>query len=144
MRFRIHGKTYTAAALTRPTIRDYLDLARQSEALGRKITSADAFALEQEIANAKTEAERAAHPDLLLFTALVIWATLIEAGEPDPFERAIDLRIEDLDLLDEPQDHQKSKDPTRARAGSARAVRSPAGAASSAKRTSRKRSSSGS
>jgi len=127
MRFKTGGKTYTAAALTRPSIRDYLNLTKATEEMGQKLTSADVFRIEQEIADCKTEKERAAHPDLLMFLALVVWATLIEAGEPDPFTKAIDTRLDDLDFLPDPEDHQ-SADPRKApaRVASARAAKRPA------------------
>ena len=137
MKFRTGGKTYTAAALTRPSIRDYMKLAISTEALGHKLTSADVFRIEQEIADCKTDKERAEHPDLLMFLALVVWATLIEAGEPDPFNRAMDTRLDDLDFIVDPADHQVASDPfkARTRAASARAAKRPAAAKRAAAKT---------
>ena len=146
MKFRTGGKTYTAAALTRPSIRDYLDLTKATEAMGQKLTSADVFRIEQEISDCKTEKDRAAHPDLLMFLALIVWATLIEAGESDPFIKAIDTRLDDLDFIPEPQDHQVAADPSKApaRVASARAAKRPVAKRSPAKKTSKVRSSAGS
>ena len=142
MKFRTGGKTYTAAALTRPSIRDYLNLSKATEEMGNRLTSADVFRIEQEISDCKSDKERAAHPDLLMFLALVVWATLIEAGEPDPFERAIDTRLDDLDFIPDPEDHKKPTDPRKARtrAASARAAKRPAAAKRAAAKTSKPRS----
>lgn len=139
MKFKTGGKTYTASALTRPSIRDYLTLARETEDLGRKWTSADVFALEQEIAACKTDAERAANPDLLMFLAFIVWATMIEAGDPDPFARAIDTRLDDLDFLPDPADHKVASDPSKPRAAraSARGARRPRTTAAASARTSK-------
>ena len=145
MKFRTGGKTYTAAALTRPSIRDYMNLAKVTEEMGRKLTSADVFRIEQEIADCKTAKDRAAHPDLLTFLSLIVWATMIEAGEPDPYERAIDTRLDDLEFIPDPEDHKVSADPRTApaRVASARAGRQPAAKRAAAK-TSKTRSIAGS
>lgn len=142
LKFTTAGKTYTAAALTRPSIRDFLNLAKQSEAIGRKLTSGDVFRIEQEINACGSATERTEHPDFLMFLALVVWATLIEAGEPDPFERAIDTSLDDLEFfyVDEPA---AAVDPSKARtpAASARAGNHhEAGALPAGKKTSKRRS----
>lgn len=127
MKFKTGGKTYTAAALTRPSIRDYLNLARITEDMGRKWTSADVFNLEVEIQACKDDKERAAHPDLLMFLAFIVWATMIEAGDPDPYLTAIDTRLDDLDFIPDPEDHKAAADPSKPRPvrASARGVRRP-------------------
>ena len=144
MKFRTGGKTYTAAALTRPTIRDYMNLAVSTEAAGRRLNSSDVFRIEQEITDCKSAKERALHPELLTFLSLVVWATMVEAGEPDPYERAIDVRLDDLDFIPDPEDHHKA-DPRKApaRVASARAGRQPAAKRAAAK-TSKTRSIAGS
>lgn len=145
MKFRTGGKTYTAAALTRPSIRDYMSLAKVTEEMGRKLTSADVFRIEQEIMDCKTAKDRAAHPDLLTFLSLVVWATMIEAGQPDPYERAIDTRLDELEFIPDPEDHKASADPQKApaRVASARVAGRPA-AKRAAVRASRTRSTEGS
>lgn len=137
LKFTTGGKTYTAAALTRPSIRDYLKLAVQTEELGKKFTSAQVFDLEQTIAACKSATERTDHPDFLFFLAVILWATLIENGEPDPFNKAIDTRLDDLNFFYEGE---VEADPSKPRAArvSVRGAKRPV-AAKQAK-TSRKRS----
>ena len=65
LKFTTGGKTYTAASLTRPSIRDFMNLAKSTEAMGRKVTSVDVFRIETEIESCKSAKERTNHPDFL-------------------------------------------------------------------------------
>jgi hypothetical protein len=140
LKFTTGGKTYTASALTRPSIRDFLNLQKSTEAMGQKLSSGDVFRIEAEIESCESAKERTDHPEFLMFLALIVWATLIEAGEPDPFSRAIDTSLDDLDFFyeDEPVVEDPSK--ARTRAASARAAKRPAAKRSPVKTTSRARS----
>ena len=140
LKFTTGGKTYTASALTRPTIRDFMDLAVVTKAAGRCLSSADVFRIEGEVEACQSAAERTTHPDFMTFLALIVWATLAEQGVPDPYNRAIDTRLDDLDFFyDEPEPEVPSK--ARTRAASARAAKRPAVSRSAAKKTSNRRSS---
>jgi hypothetical protein len=141
LKFTTGGKTYTAASLTRPSIRDFMNLAKITEALGEKLTSADVFRIEAEIEACQSAEERTARADFLTFLGLIVWATLIDEGEPDPYNRAIDISLDDLVFFyeDEPVAADPSK--ARTRAASARAVKRPAAKRASARTTSRAKSS---
>lgn len=125
MRFRIGKQIYTAASLTKPSIKDFLKLENETAALGRRMTSSGVIALAQEIGELKTDKERSEHPDMLLMLALTMWATLAVAGEPDAWDRAISVSMDDLEFLDDPEDHKPAADPQKARARSARAAKRP-------------------
>jgi hypothetical protein len=147
LKFRTGGKTYTAASLNRPSIRDYINLAKATEELGRRFTSGQVFDLEKEIEGCGSAKERTDHPDFLFFLALIVWATLVEAGESDPFNKAIDKRLDDLDFFYEPAPEPLvAADPhlPRAARASARGARRPAAAKAPRARTSRTRSTPGS
>jgi len=142
LKFTTAGRTYTAAALTRPTIRDFMNLAKTTEALGQRLTSGDVFRIEVEIEACTSAKERTDHPDFLTFLSLIVWATLIEEGDPDPYNRAIDTRLDDLDFFYDAEPV-PSVDPSKARtrAASARAAKRPAAAKrAKAKTTSKARS----
>jgi hypothetical protein len=140
LKFTTGGKTYTAAALTRPSIRDFLNLEKSTEAISRKLTSADVFRIEAEIEACKTAEERTNHPDFLMFLGLIVWATLIEAGVPDPFDKAIDTSLDDLDFFYEAEPVVVDPSKARTRAGSSRATKRQAVVKASAKTTSKARS----
>jgi hypothetical protein len=143
MKFRIGTKVYTSVSLMKPSIRDYLKLAAETEALGKRWTQTEVFALEQEIGSLKSEEEAGKHPEMLFFVALILWATFAVQGEPDPFGKAVDVSLEDLQFLQDPADRKAAKNPTKARtgrAGSVRAVNSRAAKPRSPAKTSSRRS----
>ena len=151
MKFKIREKVYDAATLGRPEIRDYLRLAIETEALGRRLGAADVEAISKSIGDCKSNEERTNHPDMLWFIALNVWASLChaanearnagEAAEHSSFEDAIGVSLDDLTFLPDPEDH-KPADPSKARtrAASARAAKRPAAAKRAAAKTSKTRS----
>lgn len=141
LKFTTGGKTYTAAALTRPTIRNFMALAVVTQAAGRRLSSADVFRIEAEVEACQSAAERTNHPDFMTFLALIVWATLAEQGVPDPYDRAIDTRLDDLDFFYDAEPVVVDPSKARTRAASARAVKRPAATKSAAKKTSKQRSS---
>ena len=141
LKFTTAGKTYTAASLTRPSIRDFMNLAKSTEAMGRKVTSVDVFRIETEIESCKSAKERTNHPDFLDYISLIVWATLIEEGDPDPYNRAIDTSLDDLDFFYEEEPVVPDPSKARTRAASARATKRPSAAKRPARTTSRARSS---
>ena len=155
MKFKIREKVYDAATLGRPEIRDYLRLAAQTEALGRRLGPVEAEAIANSISECKTDAERKSHPDMLWFIALNVWASLCHAANEardagvtvvhPSFEDAIAVSLDDLTFLPDPEDH-KPADPSKARtrAASARAAKRPAAAKRAAAKTSKTRSTRGS
>jgi len=141
LKFTTGGRTYTAATLTRPSIRDFMNLAKVTEELGAKLTNVDVFRIEAEIEACKSAKERTDHPDFLTFLGLVVWATLIGEGDPDPYNRAIDISLDDLIFFYDAEPV-PSVDPSKARtrAATARATKRPAAKRAKAKTTSRARS----
>ena len=137
MRFKIREKVYDAATLGRPEIRDYLRLAVETEALGRRLGPVEVEAIAASIHDCKTDKDRSAHPDMLWFIALNVWASMChatnearnagEAVEHSSFEDAIGVSLDDLTFLADPEDH-KPADPSKARtrAATARASKRPA------------------
>lgn len=121
LKFTTAGKTYTAASLQRPTIRAYLQLAAQTQELGRKWTYAQVSDLEDEIDACKTAKERTDHPDFLTFLAFIVWATLLEEGVSQPYDKALDTHLDDLAFFYDPAPPVVPVDPSKPRAARATA-----------------------
>ena len=127
MKFKIGTKVYTAVSFLKPTIRDYLKLGNETEAMGRRWTQNDVFELEQRVAAHKIDPENPrSHPEIGELIMFTLWARFAVDGDPDPFDKAIDVSMEDFEFVVEPQDHKEAADPTTARADSVRAVKRPA------------------
>lgn len=125
MRFKIRDKVYVAPSLLKPTIRDYLRLANETEAIGRRWTQNDVFALEDAVTSFKGTKEQPVHPEMGQYIAFIMWAAFAVAGDPNPYDKAIDVSMEDFEFVREPEDHQEAETPTKARtkAGTARAAK---------------------
>jgi hypothetical protein len=123
VRFAIGDKTYDAAAIENLSLKMLLDLERQSESMGRRLSVAEIRRSTAEMEALATDAEREAHPFAAWMLAVVLWASRVLAGEQVTFADAIDFPMSQLRFLPEPQDRRPPVNPTKPRAvgkGSAR------------------------
>lgn len=124
MRFVIAGTTYDARAIQSLTLKHVLAFNRESEREGYGVTWGDLEQLNGDIQAIRDEAEKRRHPGTLILLAVSIWASRIAAGEDIPFGDAIDVPLDQMEFLPDPQDAPPPQDapgPTRARPGSGRA-----------------------
>ncbi|MGX7679074.1 hypothetical protein ACSMXN_09250 [Jatrophihabitans sp. DSM 45814] len=157
MKFMIGDRLYNDAALDQLSLKDILILEMETEKLGRPLKFAqvqgwaeefnrlaDRMADKRATAAVRAEAEKSLteHEGALWVTAITIWASRKIAGEEITFGAAIDFPMGSLRILPEPEDRKAPADPTRARPGSGRAAKRPAGKRAT-KSTSRKPSTAG-
>lgn len=124
MKFKLYDKVYDGGALDELSLKLILQLEKETAEFGRPLNISDVQSMSNSVQALKTDAERAAHPDVMWLTAISIWAARKIAGDQVTFDQAIDFPLTALTILPEPQDH-KQPDPTRARArkGSGPAVK---------------------
>lgn len=145
-RFKIGAKLYEIADIRQLPMKALLfDLPVQTEELGQRLEAGDVEAINERLDKIKDPKQRGRDPDAKWGIAIAIWASRLQAGETVTIAEALSFPSGDLTWLPDTADHQqKTVDPTRTRAASARGARSrPAKAASSSKRTSRKASTGG-
>lgn len=125
-RFAIAGKVYDAVEIDRLSMKDMLLFERQvHDALDRKVTWDDVTRWQQEMADLETDAEREKHPEILMMTAVAIWAARRAAGDPVTFDDAIQMPVADIKTLPDAQDHKKPAPKAKARKASGPAAKSP-------------------
>lgn len=117
MKFKIgNSKTYTLTAIDELSLKDVLDLERQTAELGKPVTANDIEVMQRRLDGYQNEAEVAADPDATMLFAISIWATRRLAGDPDlTFLDAISFKMKDLQVLPDPADHKPPANPTRGR-----------------------------
>lgn len=123
MRFKIGSQVYDAEAIDQLSLRDILQLETETTNMGHPLRWSDVQQISRELADLPTDDERSQHPSAIWLLAITIWASRRRFGEDLTFAQAIDFPLVDLDYLPEPEDHQKPAHPTKARAGSARAAK---------------------
>lgn len=123
-RIKIGDKIYEAKTISDLSILHLLELEAQLEQFGRPMRVAQLRALGREMAELP-EGERAEHPEALLMMGVGVWAARRAAGEKLTFAEAIDFPMSTFTTLPSPKDHAPPANPTKPRAGSARAKKTP-------------------
>lgn len=133
MKFILEGRTYEAAAIDRLTLGDLIRLERETADMGRPMKWSELRAIiehfEEEFTLDK-DFDIEADDQFPWFLGMMIWATRRNAGEPVTFGEATEIRLGDIEVLEDepsvkqPQDRKRkaadAKDPRRPRAASAR------------------------
>lgn len=117
MRFVIDGKMYSATTVKALTLRDILTFNRDAEREGWGLSWGDIEPLFAQVEALKDETEKRRHPGTLWLLALTIWASRRAAGETVSFGECIDIPLERVDFIADPQDRLggEGKDPRKAR-----------------------------
>lgn len=103
-RFKYGGKVYETDVLDNISLRDLMVFNRQVADMGLPLTWADVERISAEMAELD-EAEAARHPDAMVMTGVVIWASRRAAGDEVTFEEAVDIPLSEIVWLEAPKDH---------------------------------------
>lgn len=115
MKFKIRETVYDAASMYKLPLKMVLQLQMESRDFGREIQLADVEVWSDELDKCKTDKDRSEHPASPWLLAVIIWASRKLAGEHVNFEQAIDIPMDELVFLKEPQDHKRAANPTKGR-----------------------------
>ncbi len=99
MRFVIKGREYDPKALTSLTLKQIIAFNRESETESYGITWADVEDRYRRLERLPL-AEKQRDPDSILLFGMTIWATRTAAGEVISFSEAIDVSMDDIQVLD--------------------------------------------
>lgn len=123
----IDGKVYDGHTVDDVSIRQALAFDRECAEAGLPVRWADIERIRAEVLALETPAEQARHPEALLLTAVMIWATMLAGGEQVTFVSAIDRPLGSFEFIDaDPRptpavEEAAPDDPRRARPDSGRA-----------------------
>jgi hypothetical protein len=127
----ISGKTYDLTDIQRMTLRDAITLEIESAALGRRITLNDVKAMQEAVAECKTEEEANEHPDAQMLFGVAVWVSRRKAGEDISFIDGISFDLDQMEVVVSDEERAElaarraKPDPTRTRPGSGAGVKRP-------------------
>jgi hypothetical protein len=107
-RFKIGTKVYETDVLDDISLRDLMVFNRQVADMGLSITWADIERISVEMSELD-EKDAARHPEAMLMTGVVIWASRRSAGDDVTFEQAVDIPMSQIVWLETPKDHKPKK-----------------------------------
>lgn len=113
MKLKIGETLYSVTAIDDLHLKTLLQLEQQTADFGHPMNANDIRIMSDRMRTLTTDEERAADPDVLWLTAVVIWASRKIAGDDVTFDEAVDFPISDLSYIAEPRDHKP--DPTKPR-----------------------------
>lgn len=105
---KIGAKVYSQPSMDDINLRDLLRFDVEVAELGLSKTWGDVERIQSELDGLGEDA-RAAHPERLFMVAAMVWLARRAAGEDVSFSEAVDIRIEDVTLIPEPEDRQPKK-----------------------------------
>ncbi len=105
---KIGAKVYSQPSMDDINLRDLLRFDVEVAELGLSKTWGDVERIQSELDGLGEDA-RAAHPERLFMVAAMVWLARRTAGEDVSFSEAVDIRIEDVTLIPEPEDRQPKK-----------------------------------
>jgi hypothetical protein len=108
-RFKIGTKVYETDVLDTISLRDLMVFNRQVADMGLSITWADVERISAEMAEIGEADGASRHPEAMLMTGVVIWASRRAAGDDVTFEQAVDIPMSEIVWIEAPKDHRPSK-----------------------------------
>lgn len=107
-RFKIGSKVYTSAALDEVSLRDLVLFDNQSADMGwsKRWSDIERIATEWDALSVE-EAET--YPEKMTMIAVTIWVSRRVAGEDVTLDQALDIPLNSLDFLPEPEDKKPGK-----------------------------------
>ncbi len=105
---KIGSRVYAQPNMDDINLRDLLRFDVEVAELGLAKTWGDVERIQADL-DGMDEDGRARHPERLFMVAAMVWLARRAAGEDVSFSEAVDIRIEDVTLIPEPEDRQPKK-----------------------------------
>jgi hypothetical protein len=105
---KIGSRVYAQPNMDDINLRDLLRFDVEVAELGLSKTWGDVERIQADL-DGLDEAGRARHPERLFMVAAMVWLARRTAGEDVTFSEAVDIRIEDVAVLPDPEDRKSPK-----------------------------------
>ena len=105
---KIGSRVYTQPNMDDINLRDLLRFDVEVSELGLAKTWGDVERIQADL-DGMDEDGRARHPERLFMVAAMVWLARRTAGEDVTFSEAVDIRIEDVTVLPDPEDRKPPK-----------------------------------
>ena len=142
MRFKINDVIYDPKAITTLSLRHIMSFNSFCERYQPEWSWSRVESVQKELEGLSSE-ERKTHPATIMLLTLSMWASMTASNKLVTFEDVVDMPIDSLEFLPDPQDHRQPDHPQKASSVSGAAGSRRGASNRASKRTSKKASTKG-